>query len=40
MSEMSVNSYTWPEWLEMADIVSKWLDMFFQMSTVQPGILV
>ena len=40
MSEISGNSYKWPEWLEMADIVSKRLDMFFQMDAVQPGIIV
>ena len=28
MSEISGNSYKWPELLEMADIDSKWLEMF------------
>ena len=28
MSEIPGNSYKWPELLEMADIDSKWLEMF------------
>ena len=28
MSEISENSYKWQELLEMADIDSKWLEMF------------